>query len=193
MEYRFKHKPGDESCVFFGATSHESAIGTPPCQECKKKAIKVYNSCVSLGNELLRTSVGVDKNGKTFTKIGSLNEFSLIKPLAIKKVTERGKKHVETEQPKSEIDKSLEAVTPPKTEKKTVVRDGQAIGVLETAKKLLTDGKSYKEVLGTLIGIYMNVSREPKKAKHNAQSTMFNAMKRLGLKKANNDLGYEKI
>jgi len=182
-----KKKPGDKSCVMFGCVDGKTAQQSPKCKQCAEINSELYKKCTEEGSILLNRSVRVDSNGKTI--IGTSNKQSITKPLTTKKVTERGKKHMEPEKEK------LEQTEKKKTEKKktTVVRGGQTVGILETAKNFLLEGKSYNDVLQSLIVIYLGTGRNPQKAKHNAQSTVFNALKRLGMKKADNDLGYEKV
>jgi hypothetical protein len=190
MEFKsYKKNPGDESCVAFGLYNGTNQNATSACLECKKLNKKLFNACIKSGKEFMGVNVAVGRGDKTFTTTKAINNTLKIKPRK-----ERTKKMV-PEQDKSKTDKDSDTyswVSPPITKKKQVVRSGQTVGVLETAKKLLTEGKSYNEALGTLIGIYMAVLRDPKRSKHNAQSTVFNALKRLGLKKADNEKGYEK-
>ena len=176
-----KKNPGDKGCVVFGLYDGEEQNKSSACLECKKANKKLFNACIKSGIKFMGNNVA------------TLDEFQVIKPKEINKAYKRMKKHMGPEQEKPQMNKDLEiCINPPTTDKKQVVRGGQTVGILVTAKKLLSEGKSYKEVLGTLIGIYMAVLRDPKRAKHNAQSTIFNALKRLDLKKANNELGYEK-
>jgi len=178
-----KKKPGDKSCVMFGCVNEETSKQSPRCKQCAKINPELYKECMKEGNILLNTNIRVDVNGKTFTEIKLPNKRSIIKP------TERNERHMEPKVEKPEqmktndninLTKNLEQTGDKKT---TVVRGGQTVGILETAKKLLLEGKSYNDVLQSLIAIYMGVGRDAKRAKHNAQSTVFNAMKRLGLKK----------
>lgn len=187
MDHR-KKDSGNPKCVVFGCYNGDDQNTSTICQDCKKKNEKLFNACIKAGIELLSMSVTVDDSGKTIFKKGGLDSPFKIKPRGDVKKMKPEKKNVvqcncgecESEHPRPDGPAQ-------------VVRSGQTVGVLDTAKKLLSEGKSYNDALKALINVYMGVLRDPKRAKHNSQSTLFNAMKRLGLKKANNDKGYEKI
>jgi len=91
------------------------------------------------------------------------------------------------------IGTAIEPEVPVAKKKRTVVRNDQTVGILDRAKSMLSSGTPYGTVFETLITTYIEIGREPRRAKHNAQSTMFNAMKRLGLKRADNEVGYIKV
>ena len=63
-------------------------------------------------------------------------------------------------------------------------QDGYTKGVLKTAKEMFTAKKTYKEIFDALVTIYVTKGRTPAQAKHNAQSTCFNAMKLLGIQRS---------
>ncbi len=97
-----------------------------------------------------------------------------------KNMTEEMKDSVTNNEPKIEAKIEKETVN---VEKSPV---NKVEGILKAAKDMLSLNKPTKEIFETLIGLYIKAGKDPKHAKHNAQSTLFNARKKLGVKPNDN-------
>lgn len=140
-------------CKFFGTRTEEKRTSATRCIECKKNSPKTFNNCIITSNELMNTSVLLDKDGNTIIKKHE------IEPEIEEKPMEETNQTPSADQEKKEVKKTA--------------------GVLNFATKLITDGKTDQETLAALIEIYTKSGKSAKQAKHNAQSTLFNAKKKL--------------
>jgi hypothetical protein len=154
-------------CLLFGART-EDTEKLRRCTKCKNDTPDLYALCTKESEKLLSTSTVV-VNGVTKNVImpGRVDGFgSIIKgedvPVKEKpvtnKITRKAKEKVMTNENVAKTNKS-----------------GGAVGL---AKKLLSEGKKDGDILAALIQYYIDAGRDAKKAKHNAQSALFNAKKK---------------
>ena len=175
----------DGVCSFLGARTEETAKSRK-CNRCQVNTPEVYKKCTKESDRLLSTSTIVGANGVTknaiipgrFNTFGSIIDETVVvkeKPVESNKVTKR------------KVNQKVKAMT----EKNGVkaVKSGGAVGL---AKKLLNEGKNDGEVLAALIQYYITAGRDAKKAKHNAQSALFNAKKKPAVKDLNSNVAMTK-
>jgi len=156
-----------DNCKLFGLRSDEESK-SKRCIGCKENSSALYKKCSIESRKFFNTSIIVNDEGKT--------EFVPYVPQVIKpKIHEikncpneslKGNKMVIPEDPK-EVH----------TERK------ETKGVLQIAKQMITDGKPDGKIFEALIKMYMNDGKTPKQAKKNAHCAIFNAKKKLGIKK----------
>jgi len=136
----------------------------------------MYRDCTIDTNELLNTLVFTDIDGKIVVQVGheSLNNESVNNVKCIKR-QEKKKMSDETTNPTQ----SQPQPAAPKVK--------STAGVLSIAKKMITEGKDTEVIMQALIAAYMSGGKDAKQAKHNAQSCLFNARKKLAPKAAKTD------
>lgn len=153
MTDRIKDEHGrQQDCKFFGARTQEKRESTNRCKDCLTSTPSMYKSCTIESNKLIMTPVGV----------GS-------KP-ADEEMNDNEKSNVKEKKMSEDTPIQSKPVTP---------KVASTAGVLGIAKKMLAENKSTEEIMTALIAEYQKAGKNPRQAKHNAQSCLFNARKKL--------------
>lgn len=164
------------TCRFFGAITPERREKRRKCKICMDEHQKVFSDCIKVMNEILGTEILIIGGEEITNKLN---------------IKDRGNEMNEnindvnvTSGDSCGVDKKVvkidgESFTVPKHGKGSRAHVKETKGVFDLAKKLVRDGKSDQEALVELINAYTSAGKNPKQAKHNAQSILFHAKKRV--------------
>jgi len=166
-------KYSNEDCKFFGARTPEKQESTNRCRRCKEQTPDMFRECTIETNELLNTSVFIDRDGNTTVRMGRPDPVERgDEPVARSSNAVRRVK-------RQEKPKMADETTNPTQSQPATPKVKSTAGVLNIAKTMLADGKSNETIMQALIAAYMATGKDAKQAKHNAQSCLFNAKKKL--------------
>jgi hypothetical protein len=154
----------DGPCKFFGFMVPEDRAVRKRCQTCKKEDILKYKLCVEEADKILNTTILPGDGGESETEEETNMSDELVQGRA--------------NGVKEQVDQNSDEI-----EKASVKTPQKVVGVLDTAKSMLMESKEDGEIITKLISFYMSAGKTAKQSKHNAQSCLFNAKKKLGLSK----------
>ena len=155
------HKFSNDDCKFFGARTPEKQESTDRCRTCNAERHDLFVACTKESAELIGTSVLVDQS---ITSQNGNESFDV----SFKHSNWRTKRR-ETKM----ADETPIQQQPIKPKVQTTA------GVLGIAKTMIAEGKSTEEIMAALITAYQRAGKTPRQAKHNAQSCLFNARKKI--------------
>jgi hypothetical protein len=155
-------KFSNQDCKFFGTMTEEKKGSRQRCTWCKANNPDMHFECVTSYKELSEYIESIDKRDVAMTKVCRLVTKTEEGPPT------RRVKHVQESKMTNET--PIQPTTP---------KIKSTNGVLAIAKSMLVDGKPIEQIMSALITEYRRAGKTAKRAKHNAQSCLFNARKKL--------------
>lgn len=167
----------EQTCEFFGARTPEKQATTRRCKQCLVDTPDLFNECARETAKLLDVSIILDTDGNS-VRVSNFVMPRVIrreKPVEIK-ASKRRDKHQEKKMNDEVMQTAAQGPIPKQVAK---TKPWTTAGVLNIAKRMLFESKSTEEIMSALIAEYQRGGKDAKQAKHNAQSCLFNARKKL--------------
>jgi hypothetical protein len=158
-------KFSNQDCKFFGTMTEEKKGSRQRCTWCKANNPDMHFECVTSYRELSEYIESIDKKDVAMTKMCRLVTKTEEGP-----PTRRVKRVQESKMTNETPIQPIQSTTP---------KIKSTSGVLAIAKSMLVDGKPIEQIMSALITEYQRAGKTAKQAKHNAQSCLFNARKKL--------------
>lgn len=158
-------KFSNRDCKFFGTMTEEKKGSRQRCTWCKANNPDMHFECITSYKELSEYIESIDKRDVAMTKMCRLVTKTEEGP-----PTRRVKRVQESKMTNETPIQPIQPMTP---------KVKSTNGVLAIAKNMLIEGKPTEQIMSALITDYQRAGKTPKQAKHNAQSCLFNARKKL--------------